>query len=421
LGLAVREVFSFWTGHPYDFEIWVRLGYYVSMGRDPYSTSLPPIRGLSMPGLDPLPSIGYPPLWAFMQAAVYRIYTSIGIDNRFLYYFLIKQETIIGDVVAAILIYKIIRRRCSQEDATAAFAFWMLCPITIILSSIWGMFDQLALALVLLSFLTLSSTTRSSVSEGVGILLKAIPVLFLPGLALGQRSTQRRFAFLSIGILVPIVLSLAPYLLFHSWSISRILATGLSTVNKVTNSVNFWVVIYVWSQYGSVPLPVVQVVTWLGYAWIVGVLAVYAFCFFKIGRERVTERYLLVVLLFATVAFYLTRINVNEQYVVYFLGLGLVDRYWNGPKRKRLFNAVWLTTLVFLVFNNTYFTRFLSPLSLYYYYLNDVIVSGLSGDIRFGAMVVCGFAFSLLCALYLRSLYFDIRAHKHGQATILSD
>jgi len=367
-----------------------------------------------MPGSGILPSIGYPPLWAFIQAAVYRLYSLIGINDRFLYYFLIKQETIIGDVVAALLLYKIIQRRASQGDATSAFAFWMLCPITIVLSSIWGMFDQLALVLVLLSFLTLFSTARSSVLEGIGVLLKGIPLIFLPGLAAAQRSTPRRLAFLSIGVLLPITLSLAPYLVFHTWSLSRLFATGLSTANKVTNSVNFWVVVYVWSNYHPVPLPVVDVLAWVGYAWIAGVLGAYAFCLFKVGREKITEQYLVTVLLFATVVFYLARVNVNEQYITYFLGFGLIDRYWNGPRRKRLFDCVWVTTFLFLVFNNTYFTRFLSPISVEFTYLNALITSGLSGDIRFGAMVVCGLAFTTFCALYLKSLYSDVRAYKRG-------
>jgi hypothetical protein len=349
-----------------------------------------------------------------MQAAIYRLYSLIGLDNRFLYYFLIKQETIIGDLVAAILLYKIVRMRASKDDATAAFAFWMLCPLTIIFSSIWGIFDQLTLALVLFAFLSLYSTTRSSLSEGIGVLLKGIPVIFLPGLAAGQKSNSRRLAYLSIAVLVAVALSLAPYLIFHTWSLSRLLATGFSTVNKVANSVNFWVIAYVWSNYLPVPNSVAAAMTWIGYVWIAGVLGGYVFCLLRVSRDRINAQYLVVVLLFATLVFYLTRINVNEQYVVYFLGLGLIDGYWNGPKRRRLFNAVWLTVLAFLVFNNTYLTRFLSPLSVYYTYLNNTITSGISGEVRFGAMIVCGLVFTALCALYLRSLYRDIRAYKSG-------
>ncbi|MDV3278136.1 MAG: hypothetical protein LYZ69_06690 [Nitrososphaerales archaeon] len=394
----------------------MRLGYYVSMGKDPYALATQPINGLSIPGTGILPSIGYPPLWALIQAAVYRLYLLIGVDNRFLYYFLIKQETIIGDLVAAFLLYKIIRLRSSEGDATAAFAFWMLCPITIVLSSIWGIFDQLTLALVLFSLLALSSTTRSSLSEGMGVLLKGIPLIFLPGLAAGQKSTSRRLAYLSIAVIVAVTLSLAPYLVFQNWSLARLFATGFSTVNKISNSANFWVIAYVWSQFLPISPSVALAMTWFGYAWIVGILAGYAFCLLGVGRDRINQQYLVIVLLFSTLIFYLTRISINEQYVVYFLGLGLIDRYWNGPKRWRLFNGLWLTVFVFFVFNNIYFTRFLSPLSVYYTYLNNTLTSGLSGDVRYGAMIACGLAFTSFCLLYLRSLYSEIRAYKGQRA-----
>ena len=32
MGLLIREAFSFWTGHPFDFEIWLRNAYFVSRG-----------------------------------------------------------------------------------------------------------------------------------------------------------------------------------------------------------------------------------------------------------------------------------------------------------------------------------------------------------------------------------------------------
>ena len=319
-----------------------------------------------------------------------------------------------GDVVAAFLLYKIIRLKASREDANAAFAFWMLCPITIVLSSIWGMFDQLTLAFVLLSFLALSKTVRSSALEGISVLLKAIPVIFLPGLAMAQESTRRRLAYALVAILLTVVLALAPYLVFKNWNLSSLFSTGLSTVAKIYNSVNYWVIIYVWSNYASVPAPVANALTWIGYAWIPAVLAGYVFCFARVGKERMTERYVASSLLFVTLIFYLTRINVNEQYVVYFLGLALIDRYWNGPKRSRLFSGVWVTTFIFLVFNNTYFSRFLTPISSYYIVLNNEITSGLSGNIRFGAMTVCGIVFTVFCALYLRSLYTDISAYRRG-------
>jgi len=46
LGILAREALSFWTGHPFDFEIWVRAGYWVARGYTPYA-SLPFAPGAS--------------------------------------------------------------------------------------------------------------------------------------------------------------------------------------------------------------------------------------------------------------------------------------------------------------------------------------------------------------------------------------
>ena len=46
VGLAIREALAPWTGHPFDFEIWVRLGVLALSGANPYSL-LPYIPHLS--------------------------------------------------------------------------------------------------------------------------------------------------------------------------------------------------------------------------------------------------------------------------------------------------------------------------------------------------------------------------------------
>jgi len=72
-GLILRELLSFWTAHPYDFEIWVRLGHHVAGGGNPY-TYLYYIEGLSFAPYETLASIGYPPLWALFCGSSYVIY-----------------------------------------------------------------------------------------------------------------------------------------------------------------------------------------------------------------------------------------------------------------------------------------------------------------------------------------------------------
>ncbi|HKV90823.1 MAG TPA: hypothetical protein VJQ43_06500, partial [Thermoplasmata archaeon] len=63
-GLAVRESFSFWTGHPYDLEVWIRTGHAVVHGANPYLGPWPAVPGVSFGYTDqPLYSAAYLPFW----------------------------------------------------------------------------------------------------------------------------------------------------------------------------------------------------------------------------------------------------------------------------------------------------------------------------------------------------------------------
>ncbi|MDA4128721.1 MAG: hypothetical protein OK422_04640 [Thaumarchaeota archaeon] len=411
IGLGIRESLSFWTGHPFDFEIWVRLGYYVSKGFDPYRTT-GPIASLSIPGTGLLPSIGYPPLWAFMQAVVYDFYSALGIDSRFLYYFLIKQETVIGDVAVAYLIFLLVKRWASVSDAQRACAFWMFCPFTIIISSVWGMFDQLVLVFVLFALLSLNHSSRSSLSEGVGILLKGIPIIFLPALAWGQHSRVKRVGYVLLALGLAAVAALVPYLVYSDWKISALLATGTDVVNKVSNSMNYWVIPYVLSANSLLPAGAAAALSAAGYVWVGAILLAYAFCFWGVKPKDITDRYLIPVLSFATLVFFLTRGSINEQYATYFIAFGLLERYSLGHLRSRLFNGVWVSALGFLLVNNAYMTRFFSPLSIDFTHLNDMLVSGFLGDIRYGLLISLGLSFTAFCAFYLKSLFSELRTIK---------
>src|SRR5690242_239167 len=107
IGILVREAFSFWTAHPFDFEIWVRTGYSVANGMSPYN-SMPYLPGLSIAddfGGGFNAAIGYLPLWPLVLGAIYEIYSLGGSGNRFVYYFMIKQPIIFADVFLAFLLF----------------------------------------------------------------------------------------------------------------------------------------------------------------------------------------------------------------------------------------------------------------------------------------------------------------------------
>ena len=113
LGLLVREVFSFWTGHPFDFELWVRLGYAMVYGGNPYMP-LAPVSGLSFANIyssEASATIAYLPFWPLITGLLYTVYSAVGFGNSFAYYFLLKQPVIAGDIILAYLLYSYISSR----------------------------------------------------------------------------------------------------------------------------------------------------------------------------------------------------------------------------------------------------------------------------------------------------------------------
>ena len=411
VGAIIRECLAPFTGHPFDFELWIRLGYYTAQGLDPYRIT-PPVPGLSMPGSGDMTSLGYPPVWPFILAGLYRLYAVTGIDNRFFYYFILKQPMIIGDLLDSFLIYKIVKQK-SEVGAVKALAFWLFCPFTIIISSVWGMFDQLVLVFALLSLVYLDRTRISASLEAVGILLKAIPLIYLPLFAFVQKTRLKIIQYLAISSSVSIIFTFLPYLIFPSWNISSLLGTGTSVVTKVGNSMNYFVVIYVLASLNSFPSWGAEILAPLSYLWIPALIIASIFSI-RIVRRRSENgeqffKGIVLSMILVTLTFYLTRIQINEQYTIYFLGLGLIDRYWIGTvSRSKQFHGIWISALGFLLSNNP-IVRFLEPLSVYYRQLDQFIDSGVPDYFRLTAMVISAFSFTVFCILYLRSVYSELR------------
>ncbi len=417
-GLVLREVFAPFTGHPFDFELWVRLGYYVSRGHDPY-TVLAPVPNLSFPGAGLMTSIGYPPLWPFLQAGLYLFYTSLGTNDRFLYYFIIKQPMILADLLAGYLIYKIVETQTTgQSHARSALLFWLFCPYTIVISAIWGMFDQIILDLVLVTIFWITQTAKSALAEALGILLKAIPVIFLPIFALAQKSRGRMIIFLAVSFAVSISLTIAPYLVFKNWNILGLEGTGSDIASKVGNSINYWVVVFVINNYGLFPKDYFPILRDLSYLWIPAVVIGSIFCAKALWKKGISHRDLLLSVLFVLLIFFLVRPQINEQYVIYFLGLGLIDLHSRNHDRKRTFHWVWLSAFVFLVANNVYFIRFLQPLSTYYSQVAVQLTTGPLYDVRNAIMIIAGLSFTLSSIIYLRLLYAEIKKTKQAETKV---
>lgn len=354
LGLLVREVFSFWTGHPFDFELWVRTGYWVAHGVSPYGV-LNPVPGLTFDyPFSPAgeSTVGYLPFWPILLGGIYDLYALVGAGDRFVYYFLLKQPTIIGDVLLGYFISRCVKS-VRPQLANQVLALWLFSPFTIIISGIWGMFDSLAMLPVIMALEARREEARSAL-EGMAIWIKSIPLVFSIPIAF---SGDRKARNLAIAILLPALASIA-VILIAGWPLNTAFATLNSTVVKGGQSLSAIGVIYYLVEFNVISPVSSLAMSVIGYVWIPAELIAVYLGYRWYGFS--TRKGLVQSLLICSIVFMLFKAQVNEQYGVYILALALVDLSWN-PSRKWLYVLLTAADMAFLLVNNVFLIRFTAP------------------------------------------------------------
>ena len=350
LGLAIRELLAPWTGHPYDFEIWARIGFYMQNLGNPYGR-LPYVPGLSFAPYATTGSISYLPFSAFIFAFTYRIYSLLGEPSRFLYYFLLKQPMVLADIGAALVLAKIILLSGDARSARTAFLVWVYFPLGIIISSMWGQLDPIALFLSLLAiyYFLASKWLASAAMLGLSIYLKTLPLVFLPVFLMRARaSSSVRLSYSLISLGIPVLGTLVPVLWFN-WGYQGIYNNSSFQVaipwNGAMSALN---IIYLTLDLPSLARYVI------GAIWIPLLLATYVYIWKHDLR-------LIQGLLIAVLVFSISRPFLPEQWSLYPLAFLLLAR--DGEKMGH-FLGLAVSATAFTIVNNTLLVRFFAPISV---------------------------------------------------------
>jgi len=354
LGLLVREFFSFWTGHPYDLEVWVRTGYWVVRGVNPYGV-LPFAPGVSFEvdvGAGGTATVAYLPFWPVLVGALYDVYRLLGSPDPLLYYSLIKQPIIVCDILLAYLLYRYLEKRGS-ESASFVLKVWLFSPFSIILSSMWGMFDAIAVFFVLLALNVPAGGYRGALS-GVATFAKSIPLIYTIPLA----RAPRKAASLALAIGIPVLLTLLVIWL-AGWPFSVFENTLQSTLGKGARTLSIWDVLFYLNFLGDLSDSSLLILAWVGYLWIVAVAIATVLAYKWFGFD--TERGLVQSLILITLTFLVLRAQVNEQYQLYLLALAVLDVAMWSPQRKNLFWVLLTLAILAIITNDIFLIRMLAP------------------------------------------------------------
>lgn len=211
IGLGSRVALAPFTGHGWDMYVWFKSAELFSSGNmDIYS--------ISELGGFPWGFYSYPPPWLYWLALSHRFYEAFTLPLEG-YVFLIKLPIIASDIVIGLLIYMIAGLLgLGGRKRVYLTAAYLLNPLPIFISGIWGMFDSLACVFVLLSLYLMmrGRVSLAGLSIGMGMAVKIFPVFLLPVTIAHLLSTQRGLASVVkrhlLPSLAPLAIASAPFL-----------------------------------------------------------------------------------------------------------------------------------------------------------------------------------------------------------------
>jgi hypothetical protein len=365
LGLLIRLVPAAFTAHPTDMQAWKTIGAAIYSGQNPYT----------------LPAFGlvYPPLWGLVSAVAYAIYAPT--QNPFVFNLVIKLPIIAVDIAMAKTIERIVLTNTKDQGyAREAMTLYLFNPLTIILSSFWGMFDAIPAFLVLLSmiFLYRKQYLGSGLALGVGIVFKgAYPALLLPVFlytTIKMGGKAKALGYLASSMLVPVIASI-PFFVADAASYFGMIINH--NVQGQLANLTYWLALHSVFYQNQGVVSTISLVT-----FVIAFPTLYAYVLRKTDPKLMARTMMLVIL-----AFYLTSPTVNEQYIVWLLPPMII--YVTTKKRKLKTYLYALTTIatVYVIANTG--TAFFQP------------ISSLLGQYQhlWPAMVTCSLLFPVLSAV----------------------
>ncbi|MCI4358619.1 MAG: hypothetical protein L3J99_06290 [Thermoplasmata archaeon] len=398
LGFLIRESLSFWTGHPYDFEIWIRTGHVVALGSNPYGSLAPPIPGVSFSYTTrPLPLAAYPPVWSTLLGLLYRTWEGVGGDNRFILYFLLKQPPILGDVGSTYLLYRLaLRWTGAQSTARSVAAFWAFSPYAILVSAVWGQFDSL-IVLTVLTILWVRTAASQNLLIALGIVVKWFTVVLLPFELLRRRRWGRLWPASVVFGLAGLA---AAFFWATGWGLANLVSVMLAELQGTGGGMNF-AHLLTFGPVRTVAGDSPAIYGTLPYLWVPAVVGAGALASRWVQRSTPSSEVRAVA--FITAAFLLTRWGLNEQYMVYLFALLALDVAAFHPQRRALFRVAYSLSLAYLIVHDDLGAIFLGPIR------PDLVstavgitASGPVGDLQVGLLLALAV---LLTAVLVQVVY----------------
>ena len=411
VALAIRLAVAPFTGHPFDLNVWINTGKYIVEGKSPY---------------DLYNHLGYPPLWGLWTAFAYWISSLIS-KSVYLYIFFIKLPIVLADFGVAYYLWKLSAARSESHSfqsntnkwsaslqpsklGNTLAATYLLSPFTIIIGSVWGMMDNLAVLLIMLAVFSMfrKGDMLAGIFLGLAISLKLYPLILAPVFLIylakeRDDKIKRLVSFSGVLALSTAATSLLPFSIFN-WNLSGLEGTMTAQLGRIPGGISplGWLAslndLNVQSI-GSFSLSEIMKSTMVREAWIAVILAVYVWLLTRTKAKDI--RAFLTQLMLVMVTWYLSAPWASEPNVLVFLYLLLLSVALHPALVDKYLRVYWIVSgiaLVFVLFN--------VPVTSFVWPVYDITFSGeLYIHTRALVLLSVGIAFGLYSGLQCIHLF----------------
>ena len=187
-GIAVRLVLAPLFSFNIDITYWMKVFNLIDSGSNLYGMDgyyYAPVWGYVLGLMDWLAHLFgvteygtlVPDMYPYMgrDYSISEYVTSIGFNV------MVKFPLILSDIATGYLLYGFVKRIADEKKALIACALWMLCPLTILESSVHGMFDTMSAMFMLMAFI--AAYDRRYILAGavysLAILTKFFPIFLI--------------------------------------------------------------------------------------------------------------------------------------------------------------------------------------------------------------------------------------------------
>ncbi len=203
LALAVRTAPAAFTGHGWDMYVWIKTAeLFLEERLDIYG--YPSLEGF------PWGFYAYPPPWLYILSMMRVLALSVG-DERWVMLLFLKAPILLFDIATGLVLLALCAKNGVEERRAFFIAsLYMLNPVVVFISGVWGMFDAIPALFTALSayFLYDRRPLAAGFSLGLAAAFKIYPAILFPAALLyssklrGQHRPERKLASAFFAVLL---------------------------------------------------------------------------------------------------------------------------------------------------------------------------------------------------------------------------